>query len=986
MAGPESLRFRYPFRKYQRMILAHVESGRGNKKHHIVAPPGSGKTIVGLELIRRFGERAVVFAPTTTIQQQWIEEVGLFTEAPIEGLVGQNPNALADINIFTYQLISTPSGSRSLLREAALKMWTEELLRSGRASDAYAARERLETLRQNNPRAFTLELSSRRLRAKRDLLRHEDPDVARFLHPNARALIEDLVDHGVKTIVLDECHHLLDYWAVVLRHLISRVEEPRIVGLTATLPSPEDDREYENYMALLGEVDFEVPTPAVVKEGDLAPYRDLAYFTEPTRRELEYLNNVQRAFEEEISVLADSEDFREWVAHEALGSGPLEDFLREEPAFSLAALRFLRRIGRSIPADPLTIPLEANEPLALEDWAELLERYGLDHLRPSSRAEDHRELIELKRILLPFGLTLTEGGLRASRSPGDLVLAFSESKDEAVCRILAAESEALGERLRAVAVTDFERMSSGARPEEVLDREAGSARRVFERLVYHREAGRLNPILVTGRAVLADADLGPALIDRFNEHLREMRLRAVCRYEKTEMPGILEVAGVGEDWSSRAYVAMVTAAFEEGVTRCLVGTRGILGEGWDSLTLNTLVDLTSVTTSTSVQQLRGRSLRKDPLWPRKVAHNWDVICVARGFDRGDSDLKRLVRRHNRYWGIEPPSRVERVLGGDRARVVKGISHVSPTLAFELATRSFKLTDFDDYTRAALAQVGRREESYELWGVGEEYSNLACSSARLETEELKIRTTYTLQDSLKSMMREFRLSAVVVFLVFLFLGVAFALGASVGGVPGWLSLGALLGVVAITFLFNLRSAYRLGRALLVEQRPDAVLLDVGRALLEALKDAGLVSRSITPDHVRVTEQTDGSCEVSLDYASPEDAATFVRSYRQVFAPVSDQRYLILRDEDRLPNAALRPLWFSLRLFFRRRSDYPSGYHPVPDLLATRKERAEALARYWERYVGGGQLVYTRTDAGRRALLKARAGRCPKPGSLAFEVWR
>jgi hypothetical protein len=216
-------------------------------------------------------------------------------------------------------------------------------------------------------------------------------------------------------------------------------------------------------------------------------------------------------------------------------------------------------------------------------------------------------------------------------------------------------------------------------------------------------------------------------------------------------------------------------------------------------------------------------------------------------------------------------------------------------------------------------------------------------------------------------------------------VPFALGAGVGDVPGWLSLGALLGA-AIAFLFNLRSAYRLGGALLVEQRPDAILLDVGHALLEALKDAGLVSRNLAPDDVLVIEQGEGDHEISLDHASPEDAATFVLSYRQLFAPVRDQRYLILRSEDRLPNIALRQLWVSLRPFFRRRSDYPSSYHPVPDLLATRKERAEALARYWERYVGGGRLVYTRTDEGRQALLKARASRRPKPESLAFEVWR
>jgi superfamily II DNA or RNA helicase len=48
----ESLRFRYPFRKYQRMILAEIEevldTPRDDRRYHIVAPPGAGKTIVEL--------------------------------------------------------------------------------------------------------------------------------------------------------------------------------------------------------------------------------------------------------------------------------------------------------------------------------------------------------------------------------------------------------------------------------------------------------------------------------------------------------------------------------------------------------------------------------------------------------------------------------------------------------------------------------------------------------------------------------------------------------------------------------------------------------------------------------------------------------------------------------------------------------------------------------------------------------------------------
>ena len=118
-------------------------------------------------------------------------------------------------------------------------------------------------------------------------------ELAAGLHPNARDLVDRLVAHGVKTIVLDECHHLLDHWALVIAYLEVRLRaaavQPTLIGLTATAPSPQDATGFENYSALLGEVDFEQPTPAVVKEGNLAPYRDLVWFTEPTAPERVFL-------------------------------------------------------------------------------------------------------------------------------------------------------------------------------------------------------------------------------------------------------------------------------------------------------------------------------------------------------------------------------------------------------------------------------------------------------------------------------------------------------------------------------------------------------------------------------------------------------------------------------------------------------------------------------------------------------------------------
>jgi hypothetical protein len=71
--------FRYSFRKYQRLILGHLEQQTATRSG--IADTISWSSRVGEDddrpraLIRRFGGPAVVLAPTTTIQQQWRDEV-----------------------------------------------------------------------------------------------------------------------------------------------------------------------------------------------------------------------------------------------------------------------------------------------------------------------------------------------------------------------------------------------------------------------------------------------------------------------------------------------------------------------------------------------------------------------------------------------------------------------------------------------------------------------------------------------------------------------------------------------------------------------------------------------------------------------------------------------------------------------------------------------------------------------------------------------
>ena len=64
----------------------------------------------------------------------------------------------------------------------------------------------------------------------------------------------------------------------------------------------------------------------------------------------------------------------------------------------------------------------------------------------------------------------------------------------------------------------------------------------------------------------------------------------------------------GTAWQPRLWVALATAIFTAGQTRLLVGTRALLGEGWDAPCVNCLIDLSAAATAVSVVQSRGRAL------------------------------------------------------------------------------------------------------------------------------------------------------------------------------------------------------------------------------------------------------------------------------------------------------------------------------------------------------------------------------------------
>ena len=69
------LEFKGTWRNYQARVLEHADRYMADGKIHIVAAPGSGKTTLGIELIRRMNGKALILAPSITIREQWIARI-----------------------------------------------------------------------------------------------------------------------------------------------------------------------------------------------------------------------------------------------------------------------------------------------------------------------------------------------------------------------------------------------------------------------------------------------------------------------------------------------------------------------------------------------------------------------------------------------------------------------------------------------------------------------------------------------------------------------------------------------------------------------------------------------------------------------------------------------------------------------------------------------------------------------------------------------
>ncbi|MCY7090186.1 MULTISPECIES: DEAD/DEAH box helicase family protein [Streptococcus] len=852
------LNFKGRWRKYQKEVLDRFQDYQADRHVHLVAAPGSGKTTIGIELIARFGNPALVLVPTVTIREQWVDRIQtafLENEQKISDLVSQNLKEMKALTIVTYQAF-------------------------------HSAMNQLQT--------------------------QEDGEAEDFVGFD---LLASLRTQKVATLCLDECHHLRNEWWKSLEAFRKQYEQLQVISLTATPPYDSEPELWERYIRMCGEIDQEITVPELVKEDTLCPHQDFVYICSPTAEESEHIMLFEDRKWEYIHQLLVNPDFQALVSGSKVLKGDISsDVLLEDPKYLSAILIFMHSQGLTIP-DSLENLLGAKRlPQVNSYWLELLLQSVL-YQTPDWYEDPNGFREKLESDLKARGLIEQRQVFLVKSKSRDKILNQSLGKLSGIADIFLTEYKSMGQDLRQLVLADYIRKDFAT---YLGDNQATISQLgvlpYFESIRRKAQEHEISVSLavLSGSVVILPINVAAEL----KELLPQVHLSFSSIGQLDQEDYVL----VGFPSTAKGIVAAVTELFQRGRIQVLVGTKSLLGEGWDAPCVNSLILGSFVGSFMLSNQMRGRAIRTWQGHPEKTSNIWHLVAVQSeplitlsGEEPtldSNQDLQTLSRRMEHFLG----------LAYNQESIETGLDRL------DFPKPPFKKKQIREYNERikmlSKDRAGLRKKWYDSLVMADRFE--IVTEVATQKQKIPIMLQF---DALKWVRMSLLLLAVDL-LVLLF-------RMRLTGV-WWLTAACLLFLSFASWRYlSYKSPYKRLQSLCEQIRK--VLLDSGH---------------LTDDQSRVQVEEDKENYMVFAYlkgGSMRDKELFVQTVGEFFAPVDNQRYLLKAEKVRQGQ---------------------SPYYVVPSLFDKRKEEAQKFLDFLTPTIGRYHLVYTRTEAGRKILLEAR----------------
>ncbi|SDX76799.1 Type III restriction enzyme, res subunit [Lutibacter oricola] len=850
-----SIRFKYSWRAYQEKFLTNFQHHFKDNHLHVIAPPGAGKTILGLEMVLRVNRRTLILAPTLTIKNQWNKRFKEFFDTKNSfNNISTDVKSLKKLNFSTYQ------GVYSLFKDFEDKA----------------------------------------------------------------AFVNYFKTNQIEVLVLDEAHHLKREWWKVLMELKNN-SSLIIIALTATPPFDSSNLEMNRYYALCGQVDEEISIPELVAEKALCPHQDYIYFSTPEKTEIDYIVNYRLRIGTFIQFLKDDRAFVEFLKNHPyyLKTEIVLDDIYKDPSYFSAILIFLNHVGEVISEEKLKVlGFEEKEtvefPELTRDWIRLLLQKIL--------FDDRETLIEFEEILARVEKDLKKiGGIhnkKVNLLSNDTIfkkITNSTSKLNSVVSIVKFEKKQLQNDLRLVVLTDFIRKEFFWLNEDFTTQinKIGVVPIFHYLKKYVDDTSSL--AVLSGTLVVVNKVCVNELKELFpNKKLHIKPVPNSNNFVEVELQG----------GSKNLIVAAITNLFERGIIKILVGTKSLLGEGWDAPSINSLILASNIGSFVSSNQMRGRAIRVNG--EHKTGHIWHLASVDSSNPTGGDDIEKLTQRFESFVGLSEHDN----------SIKNGIGRIELPQSFdEVEVQKFNALTFEKASNRNVLKTNWNtaiENGFELKKViNLKYLNLKKHTKNSKSNykdmvrnmfvELGIGFLYFLYEFVLKNLYHIALGNVVYLIKYFFIGIFMVF------LPKT--------VIAVRSYFIFGSAHKL-------------IGKIAETILQSMQESKLLTTKIDAITIELNRSKKGMLECTLVGASYFENSTFVASLDEVLAPIDSPKYVIERKN-----------WLKDKIGIY-------NVHAVPKIFETNKVAAQLFFKNWKKHVGKSKLIYCRNTVGRKLILKAR----------------
>lgn len=887
---PLHTKFKYSWRKYQERVLHELEDHLYNRHLHVIAPPGSGKTILGLEVMKRLNRPTLVLAPTIAIRNQWISrfcELFLDTDVVPDWISRdiKNPKFLT---ISTYQGMHAACNNRQ---------------------------EKEEDIAEEEENGYKEEKST---------------------NENLAKIVKGLKAQNVKTIVIDEAHHLKNEWWDTLTKIKKQLD-PVIVALTATPPYDVAPAEWERYTELNGPVDTEITVPELVKENDLCPHQDYIYFTLPSQTEQESIKKFRDKVQQAISAIREDAVFVTALESLPAYANPQDniEWIYDNFEIYINILIFFNSIGKTI--DPYHFEVVGDNTVNIPELdndrlISLLQFYLFKEKELFGKYEEHKE--SMLKMLKHYGVTQKKTISFELDRKASASLTSSISKLDGIKKIANLEFGNLKNDLRMVILSDFIRKefyTSGELNDKKLDKIGVMP--VFEKL------RRDNPHniklgVLTGSLII----IPKTAYTSFKEKTEKYNLKEVsCTPVPFDDDYLLITPN---EQLKHNIVTIITQIFEEGNIEILTGTKSLLGEGWDAPCINTLILASFVGSFVLSNQMRGRAIRAQKGNTDKTGNIWHLVCIDPTEQNGGNDLEMLQRRFRGFVGISFK---------DNEGIENGIARLN------IPKNIYKGNVIDAKNEEMFSYALKRDLLKNRW-----YDAIDKGVSLVE----EITIPYTLPHEHKEktipQLKDLYFNRTIGYLIaqlfsgiLLYLTSSFeALGRTAKNIKTWTDFYMFLSLfIGIGFVTLGRQAYKTFKVYITYRDITKDIQQIGQTILKSLIDAGCIHTPSNRARVITDIGKDGDMFCYLMGGTSFEKSVFTESLMEILAPIDNPRYIIIRKS-------------------KKGLIVQKDYHAVPEIIGRNKKLAQNFEELWTEYVGECELVYVRTPEGRKTLLKSR----------------